>query len=312
MGIYDREYYHGGDGGGPAWFGGVAPWCKTIILINAVVFLGERAFHINSDFLLEWFAASPQGIFEQGRVWQLLTATFMHAGIWHILGNMWFLWIVGREMESLYGGRDFLAFYLVAAVVSTFCWAVARAVPTGVGHPQFMVGASGAVMAVLTLYTLYYPRREIYLLFFPMPMWVLLILYLVWPLLGDGGRSVAFESHLAGAAFGYVFKRFDLRWSRLFPGRMTRPRLKIVFPSAHEQPRTRGVGGGYGRSVGGETTGGGGVRVSVVTTEEQFDARLDEILAKIAREGRASLTEEEQRVLQEASQRARDRRSDRR
>lgn len=306
MGIYDREYYHRGESGGPSWFGGVAPWCKTIILINAVVFLGERAFHINPDFLLDWLAASPEGIFQQGRVWQLLTATFMHAGIWHILGNMWFLWIVGREMESLYGGRDFLAFYLAAAVVSTFCWAVSQTFQPGA---HYMVGASGAVMAVLTLYTLYYPRREIYLLFLPMPMWVVLVLYLVWPLMGDGGRTVAFESHLAGAGFAYLFKRFDLRWSRVAPGRMSRPRLKIVFPSVHDQPRTRS-GGGYGRTTG-DVVGGKGPRVSVVA-EDQFDAQLDEILAKIAREGRSGLTEEEQRVLQEASQRARERRSDRR
>jgi len=306
MGIYDREYYHRGEGGGPAWFGGVAPWCKTIILINAVVFLAERAFHINGDFLLNWLAASPEGIFEHGRVWQLLTATFLHANIWHILGNMWFLWIVGREMESLYGSRDFVAFYIAAAVVSTLCWAVARTFAPGGGY---MVGASGAVMAVLTLYTLYYPRREIYLLFVPMPMWVVLAIYLVWPLMGDGGGGIAIESHLAGAAFAYAFKRFDLRWSRVAPGRFARPRLKIVFPNSHDQPRTR-VSGGYGRPTG-DVIGGKGPRVAVLP-EEQLDAQLDQVLAKIAREGRASLTEEEQRVLQEASQRARDRRSDRR
>lgn len=304
MGIYDREYYYRGEGSGPAWFGGVAPWCKTIILINAVVFLGERALQ-NQAFMLEWFAASPEGIFEHGRVWQLLTATFMHAGIWHILGNMWFLWIVGREMESLYGARDFVAFYIAAAIVSTLCWAVARTVGPGGG---VMVGASGAVTAVLALYTLYYPRREIYLLFVPMPMWVVLALFLVWPFLGEGG-GIAYESHLAGAAFAYLFKRFDLRWSRVAPGRLAQPRLKIVFPSGHDQPRAR-ASGGYGRAG---QVGGGGPRVSVVAEEEQrLDAQLDEVLAKIAREGRESLTEEEQRVLDEASRRARDRRSDRR
>lgn len=305
MGIYDRDYYHRGEGGGPAWFGGVAPWCKTIILINAVVFLAERAFHVSPDFMLDWLAASPEGIFEHGRVWQLLTATFLHDGIWHILGNMWFLWIVGREMESLYGSRDFLAFYISAAIVSTLCWAVARTLGPGGGY---MVGASGAVTAVLALYTLYYPKREIYLLFIPMPMWVVLALFLAWPIMGGGGGRIAYESHLAGAAFAYLFKRYDLRWSRVAPGRLARPRLKIVFPSSHDQSRTRAAGG-YGRTSG--EVGGKGPRVSVVA-EEQLDAQLDEILAKIAREGRESLTEDEKRVLEEASQRARDRRGDRR
>ncbi|AMV39499.1 rhomboid family intramembrane serine protease [Planctomyces sp. SH-PL62] len=304
MGIYDREYYRG-EKSGPGWFSGPAPWCKTIILINVVIFLAQRAFAIDPDFIREWVAASPEGIFRQGRVWELLTATFLHdSKIWHILGNMLFLWIVGREMESLYGGRDFLAFYLAAAIVSTFCWTVAQAFAPGY---HYMIGASGAVAGVLTLYTLYYPRREILFFFIPMPMWVVLAIFLVWPLLSDGrGGAVAYESHLAGAAFAVAFKHFDLRWSRLTDGRFRRPRLKLVTPPRYEPTRPRTPVVSRGEKVGAMASS-----VSVLP-EEQLDARLDEVLAKIAREGRDGLNEEERRVLQEASRRARDRRSDRR
>ena len=102
---------------------------------------------------------------------------------------MWFFWIVGREMESLYGSRDFLAFYLGAAIFSTSAWVRLR--PPSRAIPIPMIGASGAVMAVVTLYTLYYPRREILLIIIPMPMWVLLAIYLVFPLLPDsnGGTT---------------------------------------------------------------------------------------------------------------------------
>ena len=130
MGIYDREYYRG-EGSGPGWFGGVSPACKTIIAINAVVFLAERAFHIDPFFIRDWLAASFEGIFRQGRVWQLLTATFLHADLMHILGNMLFLWIVGREMEGLYGSRDFVAFYIASAVFSTLVWASSQAFADG-------------------------------------------------------------------------------------------------------------------------------------------------------------------------------------
>ena len=85
-----------------------------------------------------------------------------------------------------------------------------------------MVGASGAVMAVVMLYTLYYPKREILLIFIPMPMWLLLAIYLIFPLLpvfNGGSTQIAIESHLAGAGFAFVFKQFDLRWSRLISGR---------------------------------------------------------------------------------------------
>ena len=116
------------------------------------------------------------------------------------------------------------------------------------------------------------------------------------------------ESHLAGAAFGFVYKHFDLRWSRLFSGRAFRPKLRIFSPVPYDQARPRTPNPARSST----SVGGSGKTPSVsVLPEEQLDARLDEVLAKIAREGRAGLTEDEHRVLQEASRRARIRRSDR-
>ncbi len=308
MGIYDREYYRG-ETGGSGWLTGLAPVCKTIIIINAAVFLFEQFTHLDRDFIDAYLLASPEYTLRHYRLWELLTATFFHGGIWHLLGNMWFFWIVGREMESLYGSRDFLAFYLGAAIFSTAAWVLITAVS---GNTIPMIGASGAVMAVVTLYTLYYPRREILLIIIPMPMWVLLAIYLVFPLvpgLNAGPHKTAIESHLAGAGFGFLFKQFDLRWSRLFSGRVFRPRLRIFTPVPREQSRSpRSPNPSRtSASVGGSPKSGS---VSVLP-EEQLDARLDEVLAKIAREGRSALTDEELRVLQEASRRARIRRSDR-
>jgi rhomboid family protein len=305
MGIYDREYYRG-ETGGPGWFGGVAPWCKTLIAINCAVFLVQHALLIDPGFVRDWLEASPDAVFRQGRIWQLLTATFLHAGFFHLFFNMMFLWMVGREMESLYGSRDFLAFYLSAAVVSTFCWCAIEFFQPG---PHYMLGASGAVMAVLTLYTLFYPKREVLFFFIvPMPMWVLLCIFLFAPLISDReALGVAYQSHLAGALFGLAFKQFDLRYSRLVSGRFRRPRLRVFMPAQADQPRSRPPGSAR---MSGEGLGTKASTVSVIP-EEQLDARLDEVLAKIAREGRSGLTDEEQRVLQEASRRARDKRSDR-
>jgi membrane associated rhomboid family serine protease len=304
MGIYDREYYRG-EPGGPKWFNGVAPWCKTLIVINGVVFLLQQALQVDPLFMAEWLEASPEGIFKQGRVWELLTATFLHAGVLHILFNMWFLWLVGREMESLYGSRDFLAFYLSAAVVSTLGWAAIQAFQPG---PHYMLGASGAVMAVLTLFTLFYPKREILFFFIPMPMWAVLGIFLVYPLINERDRlGVAYQSHLAGALFALAFKQFDLRLSKLVTGRLGKPRLRTFSSVPVDQPRSRPAGSSWSSSEGRSTRSSS---VSVLP-EEQLDARLDEVLAKIAREGRSGLTEEEHRVLEEASRRARNKRSDR-
>jgi membrane associated rhomboid family serine protease len=308
MGIYDREYYRG-ESGGSGLFSGVSPVCKTIIAINAAVFLFEQLTNLDPLDVVTYFAASPEWTFQHVRIWQLLTATFFHADIWHLLGNMWFFWIVGREMEALYGSRDFLVFYLAAAIFSTLVWTLMEAAAGGSHH---MIGASGAVMAVVMLFTLFYPKREILFLFIPMPMWALLVIYLVWPLipLVNGGVStrVAVESHLAGAGFGFLFKQFDLRWSRLVSGRLVKPKLRIFSPVPREQSRTRSPNPSRSSANVGSATRSSSVSV---IPEEQLDARLDEVLAKIAREGRAGLTEEELRVLQEASRRARIRRSDR-
>jgi hypothetical protein len=109
-----------------------------------------------------------------------------------------------------------------------------------------------------------------------------------------------------------VYKQLDLRWSKLTSGRFRffRPRLRIFSPVPYEPGRSRSPNTSWTSS----SAGGGGKPASAsvsVLPEDQLDARLDEVLAKIAREGRTGLTEEELRVLQEASRRARIRRSDR-
>jgi membrane associated rhomboid family serine protease len=312
MGIYDREYYRG-ESTGSHWFNGVAPVCKTLIAINVVVFVTEMVFGLDfgpTEFAGQFLAASPEYTLHHLRLWELLTATFLHVSIWHLFGNMLFLWVVGREMEAIYGSRDFLAFYLCAAVVSTLGWVLFDAASV---HGMFhdMIGASGAVMGVVTLFTLFYPKREMLFIIVPMPMWVVLAIYLFFPLLPQARTflaEVAVESHLAGAAFGVVYWYFDLRWSRLFSVRNFRPRLRIFSPVSYDQGRPRTSSSSRTST----SVGGGGKTPSVsVLPEEQLDARLDEVLAKIAREGRTGLTEEELRVLQEASRRARIRRSDR-
>ncbi len=302
MGIYDREYYRG-ETRGSGWLSGAAPACKTIIVINVAAFFLQRA--LPPGIVEDYLYATSVGIFRQGRIWELLTATFLHGSFSHILWNMLFLWMVGREMESFYGSRDFVAFYLSAAVISTLGWAL-------VDWNSRMLGSSGAVMAVVVVYALYYPRREVLLFFvIPVEMWLLVVVFLgynVWEWLNPGQHSDAVAAHVTGALYGYLFKHFDLRWSRLSWSRMRRPRLRVIAPDPREKivPRSSSPSWSSNQPTAAKPSIG-----SAVLPEEQLDARLDDVLAKIAREGREGLTEEEHRVLQEASRRARNRRSDR-
>ena len=309
MGIYDREYYRDGTRGS-GWLSGAAPACKILIAINVGIFILQKLV----PEVDRYFQANSDLIFQKFQIWRLLTATFLHSqNPWHILMNMLFLWMAGREMESFYGSRDFTALYLASAVFSTLCWAVADKFDPNAGLHD-MVGASGAIMAVVVLYTLYYPRREILFLFiFPMEMWVLLLLYLAYNLFmfltPSNGDPVAYSAHLGGAAFGYFFKAGDLRLSRLETLFRRKPRLKIVpvDPLDDLSPVRPSMGPTW-------TTGSAAVSrpaATAVIPEEKFDEKLDEILVKIAREGRGSLSEDENRMLDEASRRARNRRSER-
>ena len=159
MGIYDREYYRG-ETRGSAWWSGASPVCNALIGINVAVFIFQNLIHLDHDTVNTYFAASVEETFRHYKIWELLTATFFHGNIWHLVQNMLFFWIVAREMEPLYGSRDFLAFYLCAAVFSTLVWVLMAVL----SHQTMgvMIGASGAVTAVVTLFTLYYPKREIY------------------------------------------------------------------------------------------------------------------------------------------------------
>jgi membrane associated rhomboid family serine protease len=328
MGIYDREYYRA-ETSGSGWFSSVSPACKTIILINVFVFFCQAFFPDLQDYL----AARSDAIFQRFQIWRLLTATFLHdrENIFHLVWNMLWLWFLGQEIESMYGTREFTKMYLTAAVFSTLIWAVCENLVPGAralrGQVN-MLGASGAVNAVVVLYALYFPRRE-FLLFFilPVPVWALVTIYLAMDAfsllqklngVGGAGAGVAVASHLGGALYGYLYKKYDLRWSRLDLSRARRPRLRIVKPDSFRRGRERDKErepADRERSIAeldwGRATAASRPSPNVSTNEEQLDARLDEILAKIAREGRDSLNDEENRILQEASRRAQGRRSGR-
>lgn len=311
MGIYDREYYRE-RARGSAWFTGTSPACKWILIVNIALFLLPR-FLPDPDLLYRWFAAYSHAILAGGQVWRLVTATFLHdpGSIWHLAVNMLFLWFIGREMEAFYGTREFTWLYLSAGAFSTLCWSV-------VDYPTMsnasMIGASGAVMTVVSLYTFYNPHREFILFIFPVEAWLLLTIYIVsnlWSLLGDRGESpVAFAAHLGGFGYAVAFWAMDLRLGRLkamLPRRG--PKLRLVHPEPRREPAPARPSAGPSWSA--EPAASARPAPTAVVTEEQLDARLDEILAKIAREGPGGVTDEEKRILEEASRRARNKRGGR-
>ena len=151
-----------------------------------------------------------------GSYLNVFTSMFMHAGWAHLLGNMWFLWIFGDNVEDAMGPVRFTLFYLLCGV-----GAAAAQTATDPSSMIPMVGASGAIGGVMGAYALLYPRARILSFFVittvSVPAFLMLGYWVLIQFLGSlqsgGGGGVAFWAHIGGFAAGavlvWVFRRED-------------------------------------------------------------------------------------------------------
>ena len=149
----------------------------------------------------------------------ILTSMFMHGSWMHLIGNMWFLWVFGNNIEDSMGHIRFVIFYLLCGALASAAHILtdpASAVPT--------VGASGAISGVMGAYLLLYPKVRVhtliflvfYIRVFLLPAWVLLAQWFVIQLisgagtLGAEGGGVAFWAHIGGFVAGLaLIKLFE-------------------------------------------------------------------------------------------------------
>lgn len=180
-------------------------------------------------------------VLEGGRTaWHTpFTSMFLHGGWFHIIGNMWFMWIFGNNVEDSMGSFRFVVFYLL-------CGLAAAALQVGLnpGSPLPMVGASGAIGGVMGAYILLYPRVHVHMLIFfgffvttvavpavlMLGYWLLIQLLGAFGSAGGTGGGTAFWAHVggfvAGGALVFVFRDRELLaghpyhgWSRRAPTR---------------------------------------------------------------------------------------------
>jgi membrane associated rhomboid family serine protease len=161
----------------------------------------------------------------------VFTSMFLHGGVFHILGNMLYLWIFGNNVEDAMGHTKFFAFYLlsgVAAALAQFSFDPSSAVP--------MIGASGAVSGILGAYLLLFPRAKvktlIFILFFittiDIPAMLLLTIWFFMQIAFYQGEGVAWFAHIGGFVFGLLFvKVFAFRVRPKVRARAARRRFPI-------------------------------------------------------------------------------------
>lgn len=294
VGIFNRDYMRSPSPGGQI---NPANWSAVtlIIAINLAVFLLWQVAGDTERFLAVHFRCSWTRLSE-GYVWTLLTSVFSHKDLFHVAMNLMVLHFFGRRVEDWLGARAFWVFYLVSGAFASFVAAALQLVL----WDSSLLGASGAVTAVLLVSVFREPRTTI-LLFavIPLAAWLVAAISVAMDGVGlvtdllraepppPGEMHVAHGAHLAGAGFGALFygawMRGWLGWLGLRSGRSGRRRRRSANPTSWEfAPSPRDPG----RSV-------------------EEEARLDALLRKVSEGGLDSLTPSEREFLITMSKKSR-------
>lgn len=302
MAYYERDYYRqvtSFGGFGQMWRRSATAW---LILLNVAIFfldalLAQMGWHDAWGMgpLMHWGAFSYATAVGHFEVWRFVTYPFLHGGFGHLFWNMLTLFFFGPMVEGYLGSRRFVGFYMLSAIGGALLYLVLLGLGHAAGpdvHLPFLlidstatvlIGASAAILGVLVACLKIAPTSQVLLMFIlPVPMWLIVIAALLgetyFAMMGQGA-SVA---HLGGAMVGGVLiwrvgllgfaDRVSL--GRLGPGRFIEKYRKAAWQRA-------------------------------VRREQQFDREIDRILEKVAREGLHSLTRQEKRMLQRATERQR-------
>ena len=307
---------------------------RLILAINVVVYVMAQFLWLlwpaSMQFIMDHFALQatfPEILLEP---WQLITYNFMHTdtglgGLLHIGFNMLWLFWIGREYEEMHGSGRMWTIYLfggiMGGIVSLFL------LPLGFfGNPNIpIVGASASVLGVLMAVAILYPYKQIGLLFFG----VVRLIYIVVGflaidiLINLGGSGVAVTAHWGGALGGFLFAKAErggvdlTSWTNLFSGsdsssrstsRRSRPSTESGSPGFLSRLESWLGGGGAEDDEEASPRRSSNLRrvdadesssQSVTSSREE---EVDRILDKISEEGYDALSDEEKRILYEASQ----------
>jgi membrane associated rhomboid family serine protease len=174
-----------------------------LIFVNTFIFFFSLR---NPIYIIEKYALLPKDFLAFKNVYTVFTAMFLHGNIWHLLGNMWFLWVFGNSLEKGLGKIKYLFFYLICGIIAggIYCFITQeKTIP--------LIGASGAISGILGGYFVLYPRhkiRTLFPLFFivtvvSLPAIIFLIFWILFQILYPE-PGVAILAHLIGFFSGAI------------------------------------------------------------------------------------------------------------
>ena len=180
---------------------------KLLVSVNLTIFF-LQTISGKEHLLFDLFGLVPQAIWSDFMIWQPLTYLFFHGNIWHVLINMFVLWMFGSELENAWGRKNFLKYYFMTGIgagIVTCLFNLQSNIP--------VVGASGAVYGILLAYGLSFPNRTVYL-------YGLIPIKSIWFVIAIGilaffssfqqMTQISHLTHISGMAIGYIFLK--RRW----------------------------------------------------------------------------------------------------
>ena len=187
-----------------------APYLNNFLIgLNLLIFLFESALDPDSlKAMIFQFGVIPSHVaallggssrYQPAAVLvPFFTSMFLHGSWKHVIGNMWFLWIFGDNIEDHLGHFTYLLFYLLSGVVAAM---TEVALQPGLRVPT--VGASGAIAGVLGAYFVLYPKARVLIwfppiFFFHLPAWVMLGYWFALQFLSGAASSIAYSSQTSG------------------------------------------------------------------------------------------------------------------
>jgi membrane associated rhomboid family serine protease len=177
-----------------------------VIFVNVLVFIATSL----KSGLIDDLSLVPATFTSEP--WTMVTSLFVHADLFHILGNMVTLYFFGTYLTMLVGERKFLAIYFLGGLLGNVFY-ILYALYAPWGNPEIgVIGASGAVFAVGGALAVLRPNLKVLLFFvIPMPLWVAVIGGFILLTLISAGLNIAWEAHLGGLVLGLIagfyFKR---------------------------------------------------------------------------------------------------------
>ncbi len=243
---------------------------KILVSINFGIFL-LQALSKSERLFFPLFGLVPKLVWSDLMIWQPFTYMFFHGGVWHVLINMFVLWMFGSELERIWGRDRFLKFFFITGVGSgliTMLFSLQSMTP--------VVGASGSVYGVLLAYGLTYPNRRVYL-------YGIIPIKSIWFVFGIGLMAflssfnniseISHLTHISGMLIGYLLLKKPIDWSSLW-FRMRKRTLEYRIMKEEKK----------------------------LVEKNKIENDVNKILDKINREGYDSLTENESERLYKGSQ----------